>query len=97
MSEMFSAPKVQILRIVEKFLGNCPEAESSIEECMTEMAEVVAGVVCFADYLTRAGTCSEEAARLSTQAQEVAARRAVVRRRERALRKLKVRTGSTVG
>jgi hypothetical protein len=82
MDEIFSAPKVQISRIVDKFLDNGPSQSPSRMACMREMSEVVAVLTCFGQYLCEDGTCAESACRLIEQAQQDAEERKARRQRE---------------
>lgn len=62
--DLFSAPKVQISRVVDKYLSDSPAGESQEVEILREMSEVVAALVCFADHIIEAGTATEYAAKL---------------------------------
>eukprot|EP00892_Ulva_mutabilis_P012185 jgi/Ulvmu1/9339/UM050_0089.1 len=60
--ELSSSPKVQIMRITDKYLTDAPVAPRKI--ILHELPQVVGAVVCFADYLCDDGTAAEAAERL---------------------------------
>jgi hypothetical protein len=64
MDEIFSAPKVQISRIVDKYLSDSPAGELQEVDIQREMSEVVCALVCFADHLLSTGTAAEYASKL---------------------------------
>ena len=51
MDDLFSAPKVQIARVVGKFLGNAPVADEMELDCSRQMTEVVSALACFAEHI----------------------------------------------
>ena len=51
MDDLFSAPKVQMSRVVGKFLLNSPAAKPLEIECLREMTEVVSSLECFAEHI----------------------------------------------
>lgn len=55
MDDIFSAPKVQIARVVGKFLGNCPLAAETEVDCLRHMSEVVSALACFGEHICGQG------------------------------------------
>lgn len=64
MDNLFSAPKVQICRVVDKYLSDSPCEEHQEMEVLREMSEVVSALICFADHMLEAGTAAEYASKL---------------------------------
>jgi hypothetical protein len=70
MSTLFSAPKVQISRVVDKYLSDAPSADAQQLGVFREQSEVVAALVCFADHLLETGTAAEYAEKLAHRMQQ---------------------------
>lgn len=51
MDDLFSAPKVQMARVVGKFLLNSPAAQPSEIECSRQMTEAVSSLACFTEHI----------------------------------------------
>lgn len=66
--QLFSAAKVQISRILKKYLPDAPAADKTPMEIQTQQSQVVAAVVAFAQYLCSDGTAVEAAERLRMEA-----------------------------
>lgn len=64
MGDLFSAPKVQICRVVDKYLSSAPASELQDLEIRRQMSQVVSALVCFADHVLAAGTSAEYATKL---------------------------------
>lgn len=64
MGKLFSAPKVQVNRVVDKYLSNAPCGNSHPMAIYQEMSEVVSALVCFANHVLEAGTSAEYATKL---------------------------------
>lgn len=77
--EIFSSPKVQIMRITDKYLTDAPMAPTEV--IFRELPQVVGAVCCFAGFLCADGTSAEAAERLRADAARAAA---AERRREAA-------------
>jgi hypothetical protein len=56
MQDIFSTPRVQIQRIVSKYLGVRNQRMDH-----SQVAQVVAAVIAYADHIAASGTCAEEA------------------------------------
>ena len=74
--ELFSAPKVQLINLLNKHLTNAPSGNSSPCQIMGSMAMAVAAIVCFAEHIASSGTCMEEATRLAAEREAQQAQRA---------------------
>lgn len=73
--QLFSSAKVQISRILKKYLPDAPSSAKSASEVQTEQSQVVAAVVAFAQFLCADGTAIEAAERLRVAAADGAAAR----------------------
>lgn len=71
MDEIFSSPKVQMMRITDKYLTDAPMAPTAL--ILREMPQVVGAVCCFADFLCADGTSAEAAEKLRADAAHAAA------------------------
>ena len=69
--ELFSSPKVQIMRITDKYLTDAPVAPTDV--ILRELPQVVGAVACFAGYLCAEGTSAEAAELLAAHAAGAAA------------------------
>lgn len=69
--EIFSSPKVQMMRITDKYLTDAPMAPTEV--ILREMPQVVGAVCCFAGFLCADGTSAEAAERLRAEAARAAA------------------------
>jgi hypothetical protein len=82
MSTLFSAPKVQISRVVDKYLSDAPSADTQQLGVFREQSEVVSALVCFADHLLETGTAAEYAEKLGHCMQQEADERKIAWQQE---------------